>query len=410
MVRKMNHKQSLNHCSNTPQCAGCGETPYLKRSRSCCRNGLLDAPNATGLSVKNVRGGNLPSTPYTTNRDGRGPAWSKLALRGQRGVRLRVPDGARRPLRDRARPAADVCAPLASRPGGGDARCRTSDERGRAKQRRRVEALRARLAGLAVPEARRLETLADYLVKKSVWWLVGGNRLGLRHRVRRPRSRARRTGVTSTSSSSTRTRRPGVEIHRTARPRSSPPAPLVGNLGLLANMYGHVSVAKVAFGAKMAQSARAFLEAESYQGPVVDRRLRPLRRLRRRTARRGGASASTPGMWPLYQFDPRRLVKGLLPLKLNYGPPKGKSLTICETNRASEQSNVPNPAFCKLSATHSRPALSYAAVGGWPALPCRYQTAERNQAPPGGSAVDLTPTYPWNASAKSADRRRGTTR
>ena len=96
------------------------------------------------------------------------------------------------------------------------------------------------------------------------------------------------------------------------------------DLGLLANMYGHVYVARVAFGAKMVQTTQAFLEAESYDGPSLIIAYSPC--IAHGYDLANGAAqqklAVESGVWPLYRFDPRRLVKGEPPLKLDYGPPK----------------------------------------------------------------------------------------
>jgi pyruvate-ferredoxin/flavodoxin oxidoreductase len=98
------------------------------------------------------------------------------------------------------------------------------------------------------------------------------------------------------------------------------------DLGLLANMYGHVYVARVAFGAKMVQTAQAFTEAESYDGPSLI--IAYSHCIAHGYDMANGASqqklAVESGVWPLYRFDPRRLVKGEAPLNLDYGPPKPK--------------------------------------------------------------------------------------
>ena len=207
-----------------------------------------------------------------------------------------------------------------------------SSEAGIAEQRERVEALRRQLAGLAAPEARRLETLADYLVKKSVW-LVGGDGWaydigygGLDHVL------ANRRDVNILVMD--------TEVYSNTGGQASKATPLgaaakfaaagkpVGkkDLGLLANMYGHVYVAKVAFGAKMAQTAQAFLEAESYAGPSLI--IAYSHCIAHGYDMAHGASqqklAVDSGVWPLYRFDPRRLVKGEPPLHLDYGPPKAR--------------------------------------------------------------------------------------
>jgi pyruvate-ferredoxin/flavodoxin oxidoreductase len=98
------------------------------------------------------------------------------------------------------------------------------------------------------------------------------------------------------------------------------------DLGLLANMYGHVYVARVAFGAKMVQTAQAFMEAESYNGPSLI--IAYSHCIAHGYDMANGASqqklAVESGVWPLYRFDPRRFVKGEPPLALDYGPPKVK--------------------------------------------------------------------------------------
>ena len=152
-------------------CAGCGETPYLKLLTQLFGDRLLMA-NATGCS--SIYGGNLPTTPYTTNSDGRGPAWANSLFEDNAefgfGFRLALDAHvtAARALVERLAPQlGDV---LATELLGAD----QASETGIAAQRERVVALRSALQRIETAEARRLETLADYLVKKSVW-LVGGD-------------------------------------------------------------------------------------------------------------------------------------------------------------------------------------------------------------------------------------------
>jgi pyruvate-ferredoxin/flavodoxin oxidoreductase len=192
--------------------------------------------------------------------------------------------------------------------------------------------LRGHLGAINTQEARRLETLADYLVKKSVW-LIGGDGWaydigygGLDHVL------ANRRDVNILVMD--------TEVYSNTGGQASKATPLgavakfaaagkpVGkkDLGLLANMYGHVYVARVAFGAKMAQTAQAFLEAESYHGPSLI--IAYSHCIAHGYDMANGAAqqkmAVTTGVWPLYRFDPRRLVKGEPPLHLDYGPPKGR--------------------------------------------------------------------------------------
>jgi pyruvate-ferredoxin/flavodoxin oxidoreductase len=152
-------------------CAGCGETPYIKLVTQLFGDRLLIA-NATGCS--SIYGGNLPTTPYTTRADGRGPAWANSLFEDNAefglGLRLSVEqhvEAARALLESlRAEVGDELCDALLGADQGSEA--------GISGQRERVTRLRARLASLATAEARRLDALADYLVRKSVW-IVGGD-------------------------------------------------------------------------------------------------------------------------------------------------------------------------------------------------------------------------------------------
>jgi len=152
-------------------CAGCGETPYLKLLTQLFGDRLLIA-NATGCS--SIYGGNLPTTPYTTNADGRGPAWSNSLFEDNAEFGF----GFRLALDAHEKAAHALVQHLGSQIGdtlaGELLNADQSTEAGIAAQRDRVKALREKLAAIGSAEARRLEQFADYLVKKSVW-LVGGD-------------------------------------------------------------------------------------------------------------------------------------------------------------------------------------------------------------------------------------------
>jgi pyruvate-ferredoxin/flavodoxin oxidoreductase len=310
-------------------CAGCGETPYLKLLTQLFGDRLLIA-NATGCS--SIYGGNLPTTPYTTNRDGRGPAWSNSLFEDNAefgfGFRLALDAhvAAARALVERLSPQlGDV---LAKELLGAD----QAGEAGITSQRERVESLRKKLATLDLPEARRLETLADYLVKKSVW-LVGGDGWaydigygGLDHVLASRRDVNVLVLDTEVYSNTGGQQSKATPLGASAKFAASGKPVGKKDLGLLANMYGHVYVARVALGAKMAQTAQAFLEAESYPGPSLivaySHCIAHGYDMAQGMAQQKLAVSS--GVWPLYRFDPRRLVKGEPPLNLDYGPPKTK--------------------------------------------------------------------------------------
>jgi pyruvate-ferredoxin/flavodoxin oxidoreductase len=206
------------------------------------------------------------------------------------------------------------------------------NEAGIIAQRGRVQSLREKLAGLNSAEARRLNVLADYLVKKSVW-LVGGDGWaydigygGLDHVLASRRNVNILVLDTEVYSNTGGQQSKATPLGAAAKFAASGKPIGKKDLGLLANMYGHVYVARVAFGAKMLQTAQAFLEAESYDGPSLI--IAYSHCIAHGYDMAQGAAqqklAVESGVWPLYRFDPRRLVKGEPPLNLDYGPPKPK--------------------------------------------------------------------------------------
>ncbi len=310
-------------------CAGCGETPYIKLLTQLFGDRLLMA-NATGCS--SIYGGNLPTTPYTTNRAGRGPAWSNSLFEDNAefgfGFRLALDahSAAARGLVERL--ASALGDTLAAELLGAD----QDSEAGIAAQRERVRVLRDKLARLDTPEARRLETLADYLVKKSVW-LVGGDGWaydigygGLDHVLANRRDVNVLVLDTEVYSNTGGQQSKATPLGASAKFAAAGKPVGKKDLGLLASMYGHVYVARVAFGAKMLQTTQAFLEAESYPGPslIIAYSHCIAHGYDMADGARQQKLAVDSGVWPLYRFDPRRLVKGEAPLNLDYGPPKAK--------------------------------------------------------------------------------------
>jgi pyruvate-ferredoxin/flavodoxin oxidoreductase len=310
-------------------CNGCGETPYLKLLTQLFGDRLLMA-NATGCS--SIYGGNLPTTPYTTNRDGRGPAWSNSLFEDNAefgfGFRLAIDAhvAAARALLERLAPK--IGEKLVKEILGADQK----SEAGLAAQRDRVTALKKRLGDVKSTEARRLVAFADYLVKKSVW-LVGGDGWaydigygGLDHVLASHRDVNILVMDTEVYSNTGGQQSKSTPLGAAAKFASAGKPVGKKDLSLLATMYGHVYVARVAFGAKMAQTAQAFLEAEAYPGPSLivaySHCIAHGYDMAQGAAQQKRAVDS--GVWPLYRFDPVRLRNGQPPLHLDYGPPKGK--------------------------------------------------------------------------------------
>jgi pyruvate-ferredoxin/flavodoxin oxidoreductase len=310
-------------------CAGCGETPYVKLLTQLFGDRALIA-NATGCS--SIYGGNLPTTPYTVNREGRGPAWANSLFEDNAEFGL----GLRLGLDSQTRRARSLLAGLAARLGDNLVRelldADQSGERGIAAQRARVRELKQRLADPTDRAGEELALLADYLVRKSVW-IVGGDGWaydigfgGLDHVLSTHHDVNLLVLDTEVYSNTGGQQSKATPLGAAAKFAYSGKETGKKDLGLMAMGYGHVYVARLALGAKDAQSVSAFLEAESYPGPSLliayshciahgyDMSL--------------GAEqqklAVGSGAWPLYRFDPRRVVAGEPPLRLDSGPPKGR--------------------------------------------------------------------------------------
>ena len=342
-------------------CAGCGETPYLKLLTQLFGDRLLIA-NATGCS--SIYGGNLPTTPYTTNREGRGPAWSNSLFEDNAEFGF----GFRLALDAHVAAARGLVQHLGTQLGDGLATALLdadqSNEAGIAAQRDRVKALRTRLTALNTAEARRLDTLADYLVKKSVW-LVGGDGWaydigygGLDHVLANRRNVNILVLDTEVYSNTGGQQSKATPLGAAAKFAAAGKPIGKKDLGLLANMYGHVYVARVAFGAKMAQTAQAFLEAESYDGPSLI--IAYSHCIAHGYDMANGAAqqklAVDSGVWPLYRFDPRRIPKGEAPLHLDYGPPKTRVADYLRNESRFRMVERANPAQYKAFVKESQAA------------------------------------------------------
>ncbi len=310
-------------------CAGCGETPYIKLLTQLFGDRALIA-NATGCS--SIYGGNLPTTPYRTNADGRGPAWANSLFEDNAEFGL----GFRLALDAQTTAAGELLRRVSGSLGDEITKALISadqhDEAGIAAQRARVVDLRDKLRTLPGNDAKKLDLLADYFVKKSVW-IVGGDGWaydigygGLDHVLASNHDVNLLVLDTEVYSNTGGQASKSTPIGAAAKFASAGKEVGKKDLGMLAMAYGHVYVARVAFGAKDVQTVRAFQEAEAYPGPSLiiayshciahgydmahgldQQRL-----------------AVESGVWPLYRFDPRRLGTGEAPLKLESGPIKAK--------------------------------------------------------------------------------------
>ena len=253
-------------------CAGCGETPYVKLLTQLFGDRCLIA-NATGCS--SIYGGNLPTTPYTTDEAGRGPAWSNSLFEDNAefgfGMRLSA-DKQGGEARELVRALAGSIGEDLAR---GLLEASQSDDFGIEEQRVRVAQLRERLAQLDDPQAARLEALAGNLVKRSVWILGGDGWAydigygGLDHVLASDRNvnvLVLDTEVYSNTGGQASKATPRGAVAKFAA-KGKPQGKK--DLALIAMTYGHVYVARVAMGASDLQTLKAFREAEAYDGPSL---------------------------------------------------------------------------------------------------------------------------------------------
>ncbi|MCI0394408.1 MAG: pyruvate:ferredoxin (flavodoxin) oxidoreductase [Chloroflexi bacterium] len=318
-------------------CAGCGETPYLKLLSQLFGDRTLIA-NATGCS--SIYGGNLPTTPWTQNADGRGPAWANSLFEDNAEFGL----GMRVALDQRLEMVAQMVRSL--RPVLGERLANAilyADQVSEADiqaQRGRVAELKQRLQELIGgndPEVepfrgdlRNLLSLADVLVKKSVW-IVGGDGWaydigygGLDHVLASGRNvnlLVLDTEVYSNTGGQMSKSTPRGAVAKFAA--AGKPLPKK-DLGLLAISYGSIYVARIAFGGSDAQTIKAFLEAEAYEGPSLI--LAYSHCIAHGYDMKYGLeqqqAAVDSGYWPLYRYNPDRAAEGLNPFQLDSKPPQ----------------------------------------------------------------------------------------
>ncbi len=311
-------------------CAGCGETPYLKLLTQLFGDRAMIA-NATGCT--SITSGNLPTTPYTTNRDGRGPAWNNSLFEdnAEFGLGMRLAVDFRR---DQARGLIGALATdLGDELAGAILEADQSSESGIAEQRKRIELLQLRLAlidGEQRHRADQLAAIAEYLVDKSVW-LVGGDGWaydigygGLDHVLAGKRNVNVLVLDTEVYSNTGGQQSKATPLGAAAKFAAAGKTTNKKDLGMLAMTYGSAYVARVAFGANDQQTIRAFAEAESYPGPSLI--IAYSHCIAHGYDMACGAQqqklAVDCGLWPLYRFDPRRAAEGLPVLRLDSKPPK----------------------------------------------------------------------------------------
>jgi pyruvate-ferredoxin/flavodoxin oxidoreductase len=307
-------------------CAGCGETPYIKLATQLFGDRMVIA-NATGCS--SIYGGNLPTTPYTFNKDGRGPAWSNSLFEDNAefglGMRLTIDKFIEYASELLTKLADDVGKELADTILNASQKTEEELEA----QRERVDQLKDILKGIDSPAARNLLSIADYLVRKSVW-IIGGDGWaydigygGLDHVLASGRDvnvLVLDTEVYSNTGGQSSKATPRAAVAKFAANGRDLPKK---DLGMMAMSYGYIYVASVAMGASDRQTLQAFREAEAYEGPslIIAYSHCIAHGLDLRLGLQQQDLAVKSGVWPLYRYNPELAAQGENPLSVDFKEP-----------------------------------------------------------------------------------------
>ena len=308
-------------------CSGCGETPYVKLVSQLFGDRTIIA-NATGCS--SIYGGNLPTTPWAVNKEGRGPAWSNSLFEDNAefgfGMRLSI---------DKQKEYAEELVKILENEIGTELanailNADQNDEADIYEQRQRVVKLKEIVKTLTSDEALNLMMLADYLVKKSVW-IMGGDGWaydigygGLDHVIAQGKNvniLVLDTEVYSnTGGQMSKATGLGAVAKFAAAGRPNPKK----DLGMMAMGYGNVYVAQIAMGANDTQTLKAILEAEAYDGPsiIIAYSHCIAHGYDMSQGMEHQKLAVDSGHWPLYRFNPANTLEGKNPLKLDSKAPK----------------------------------------------------------------------------------------
>ncbi|KAF0153584.1 MAG: pyruvate:ferredoxin oxidoreductase subunit alpha [Ignavibacteria bacterium] len=310
-------------------CSGCGETPYVKLVSQLFGDRLLVA-NATGCS--SIYGGNLPTTPWAKNSDGRGPAWSNSLFEDNAEFGF----GMRLSIDKQCQFAKELTLKLQDKIGQElvDAilNANQKDEAGIFEQRERVAELKKKLESCKTADAEKLMEVADYLVKKSVW-IMGGDGWaydigfgGLDHVIASGKNVNILVMDTEVYSNTGGQMSKATSFGAVAKFAAAGKPTAKKDLAMMAMSYGNVYVAKIAMGANDVQTLRAILEAEAYDGPSViiayshciAHGINIAKGMDHQKA------AVDSGHWPLFRYNPDNFAKGENPLKLDSKAPKIK--------------------------------------------------------------------------------------
>ncbi|MGM9998247.1 MAG: pyruvate:ferredoxin (flavodoxin) oxidoreductase [Candidatus Bruticola sp.] len=329
-------------------CAGCGETPYVKMVSQLFGDRAMIA-NATGCS--SIYGGNLPTTPWCTNKDGRGPAWSNSLFEDNAefglGMRIAVDQKAEY-ARQLLTAAKDKLEPEVYE---GLMAVEPATPENIAKKRALLDKLAEKVKGCDCSCARELESVMDALIPRSVW-IIGGDGWaydigygGLDHVLAQGKNvnvLVLDTEVYSNTGGQASKATPLGAVARFAAAGKTLPKK---DLGMIAMSYGNIYVAQISVGANDAQALKAIEEAESYDGPsliiayahCINHGINMADGLKHQK------HAVECGQWPLYRFDPRLKAQGKPCLQVDYKGPKSPVADYLASENRFRQLQKLNP-------------------------------------------------------------------
>ncbi|MEA3456220.1 MAG: pyruvate:ferredoxin (flavodoxin) oxidoreductase [Campylobacterota bacterium] len=308
-------------------CPGCGETPYVKLASQLFGDRMVIA-NATGCS--SIYGGNLPTTPWKKNAQGLGPAWSNSLFEDNAEFGL----GFRLAIDKHTQNAKDLLLELREMAGSELTdtilNSKQHDEPEIFEQRERVALLKEKLADSQDVKTKRLLSLADYLVKKSVWMMGGDGWAydigygGLDHTLASGKNVNILVLDTQVYSNTGGQESKATFTGAVAKFAAGGKAQLPKDLALMAIAYENVYVARISMGANDAQTVKAFIEAERYDGPsiIIAYSHCVAHGYDLKYGMDHQKLAVDAGLWPLFRYNPELALEGKNPMQIDYKGPK----------------------------------------------------------------------------------------
>jgi pyruvate-ferredoxin/flavodoxin oxidoreductase len=333
-------------------CSGCGETPYLKLITQLFGDRMIIA-NATGCS--SIYGGNLPTAPWTTNKDGRGPAWSNSLFEdnAEFGLGMRLTQDKHNEMAHAM--VRQLSGSIGETLAQAILEARQENETDIHDQRERVELLKTKLRELNTPDALQLLSLADQLVKRSIW-IVGGDGWaydigfgGLDHVLASGKNVNILVLDTEVYSNT------GGQMSKST-PRSAVAKFAAGgkplakkDLGIIAMTYGSVYVAQIAMGHNDTQTIKAILEGEAFDGPslIIAYSHCIAHGINMERGMTNQKSAVESGHWPLYRYNPNLAREGKNPFILDSKAPKIRFEDYAYTEARYKMLTKSDPAAAK---------------------------------------------------------------